>query len=395
MRRTGILIALMIASGLVANRTLAVLQTHTIAAALINTTSPQVRLPGTIYVSQEGAIYAISGSSVRRLALPAGGIWTQPRVLADGSLLVIRRFDEYSDLYHVSVTGQVLAQLTSDDESTANQTLQLDHWILWPAIGPDGTDVYFATDAPKPLPNQSYEVDFSLWSAPLGAAFTIGDSGVAGGTRWSIPDVYTGGDIEPVPLPDGSVLYSSYANTGKGTVVTVLGLQTSANQPDAARSPRQQQDCGAPAVAPDGVTVAMVCTNSGQTADLEVATLEGDALGPLRVLAANCLCNSPSWSPTGDDLLYMNAADPDGNFGLWYIAECGQRAHPSATRRVTDATCRPGRDRPLPGQVTELVLRRDASFLDGGVSECSWVFQGSDCGLRQVVHGHAVDSSSR
>ena len=86
--------------------------------------------------------------------------------------------------------------------------------------------MYFATDAPKPAPSQSYEVDFSLWSAPLSAPFSIGDSGVAGGTRWSVPDAYTGGDIEPVPLPDGNVLYSSYANTGKGTVVTVLGLQT-------------------------------------------------------------------------------------------------------------------------------------------------------------------------
>ena len=38
---------------------------------------------------------------------------------------------------------------------------------------------------------------------------------------------------QPVPLPDGSVLYSSYANTGKGTVVTVLGLQTSPTSRDA------------------------------------------------------------------------------------------------------------------------------------------------------------------
>src|ERR1700686_3425342 len=99
MRRTALLITLMLASGLVANRTLATLQTHTTAAALINTTSPQVRLPGTIYVSQEGSIYAISGSSVRRLALPSGGDWTQPRVLADGSLVVPRRFAAYSAPY--------------------------------------------------------------------------------------------------------------------------------------------------------------------------------------------------------------------------------------------------------------------------------------------------------
>jgi len=334
MKRTAILITLMIAGGLAANRTLAMLQSHTAAAALVSSTSPQVRLPGTIYVSQEGAIYAISGSSARRLALPSGGDWTQPRVLPDGSLLVVRRFDAYADLYHVSAAGRVLQQMTSDDQATSNPTLQLDHWILWPAIGPDGTDVFFATDAPKPAPNQSYEVDFSLWSAPLGAAFSIGDTGVTGGTRWSVPDLYTGGDIQPVPLPDGGILYSSYANTGKGTVVTVLGLQTGPDSPMRSLT-TPAQDCGAPTVAADGVTVAMVCTNSGQSADLEVATLEGNVLSPPRVVAANCLCNSPSWSESGDSLLYMDAADPNGTFGLWYIANAGG-AHPGTPRRVTD-----------------------------------------------------------
>jgi len=336
MRRAAVLICLMLASGLVANRTLAVLQTHTTAATIITTTSPQVKLPGTIYVSQEGSIYAISGAKVRRLGLPSGGDWTQPRVLADGSLIVIRRFDEYSDLYHVTSSGHVIAQMTANDQMSGKATLQLDHWILWPAIGPDGTSVFFATDAPKPALNMSYEVDFSLWSAPLGAAFNIGDTGVTGGTRWSVPDLYTGGDIEAVPLRDGSLLYSSYANTGKGTVVTVLGLQTSPTSPMKALT-TPQQDCGAPAVAADGVTVAMVCTNAGQTADLETATLAGDALGPLHVLVANCLCNSPSWSSTGNNLLYMNASNPDGNFGLWYLANA-TGAHPGAARRVSDSS---------------------------------------------------------
>ena len=247
----------------------------------MNATSPQIRLPGTIFVSQDGAIYAISGSSVRRLPLPAGGDWSQPRVLPDGSLLVVRRFDEYSDLYHVSAAGKVLSQMTDNDQSSSNKTLQLDHWILWPAIGPDGASVYFATDAPKPAPRQSYEVDFSLWSAPLSGAVAIGDQGVTGGTRWSVPDAYTGGDIEPVPLPDGNVLYSSYANTGKGTVVTVLGVQTGPRSPMVSLT-TPAQDCGAPAVAADGVTVAMVC-DLGQTADLEVATLNGTTLSAPRV----------------------------------------------------------------------------------------------------------------
>ena len=76
-------------------------------------------------------------------------------------------------------------------------------------------------------------MDFSLWSAPLSDPVAIGDQGVTGGTRWSVPDAYTGGDIEPVPLPDSSVLQpGSYANTGKGTVVTVLGVQTGPRSPD-------------------------------------------------------------------------------------------------------------------------------------------------------------------
>src|ERR1700730_3112289 len=105
MRRIAILLALMVASGLAANRTLAVLQSHANTAALVNTTSSQVRRPGRIYVSQDGSIYAISGSGIRRLALPSGGNWTQPRVLADGSLLVIRRFDASSDLDHATGSG--------------------------------------------------------------------------------------------------------------------------------------------------------------------------------------------------------------------------------------------------------------------------------------------------
>jgi len=322
-------------SGFAANRSLAAFQTHGGSVSLVSATSPQVRLPGTIFVSQGGAIYAISASGARRLPLPAGGDWIQPRVLPDGSLLVVRRFDEYSDLYRVSTAGKVLAQLSDNNQATSNKTLQLDHWILWPAIGPDGTSVYFATDAPKPAPSQSYEVDFSLWSAPLSGDMTIADQGVTGGTRWSVPDAYTGGDVEPVPLPDGNVLYSSYANTGKGTVVSVLGVQTGPHSTMVSLT-TPAQNCGAPAVAAGGATVAMVCDH-GQTADLEVATLSGTTLSVPRVLVANCLCNSPSWSPSGDNLLYMNASNPDGNFGLWYIANAGN-AHPGAAKRVTDTS---------------------------------------------------------
>jgi Tol biopolymer transport system component len=334
-RRTLVLFAMMALCGLAANRSLAALQTRNTAGSLVDTTSPQIRLPGTIFVSQDGAVYAIAGSRVRRLPLPSGGAWIQPRALPDGTLLAVRRFNQYSDLYHVTASGRVLSQMSTDDQSASNKTLQLDHWVLWPVVSPDGSSVYFATDSPKPAPGQSYEVDFSLWAAPLSGAPSIGGAGVAGGTRWSFPDKYTGGDIQPVPLPDGNLLYSSYANTGKGTVVSVLGLQTSPGSAMVSLT-TPAQDCGTPAVAADGVTSAMVCTNRGQTANIEVATLEGTTLSGAHMVVANCLCNSPSWSPSGANLLYMNASDPDGNFGLWYIANAGS-AHPGGAKRVTDA----------------------------------------------------------
>ena len=299
MRRTAVLIALMIVSGLAANRALAVLQTHTTAAALINTTSPQVRLPGTIYVSQEGSIYAISGSSVRRLALPSGGDWTQPRVLrgrlAAGDPQVRRVLRPVSR----GASGRVLSRMTSDDQSTTNGTLQLDHWILWPSISPDGSDVYFATDAPKPAPNQSYEVDFSLWSAPLSAAFSIGDTGVSGGTRWSVPDLYTGGDIAAGAAAGRQRALFELREHREGDRGDRARPADEPEQPDAvahhpaaglrrARGRAGRRDRG------DGVHQLR-----DRRADLEVATLEGNTLGPLRVLVANCLCNSPSWSPSG------------------------------------------------------------------------------------------------
>lgn len=332
MRRRN-LVALMLLSGLAVNRGLAEVQTHNGVETLLGGTREQVALPGTVYVSQQDSIYAITASGISQLPLPSGGDWTQPRVLPDGSLIVVRRYDQYSDLYHVSASGQVLAQLTNDNQATSNSTLQLDHWVFWPAVGPGGTTLLFATDSPKPAPGASYEVDFSLWSAPISAPIDISDIGVETGTQWSTPNQYTGGDIEPVPLPDGNVLYTSYLDSGQGTVESVLGLETSANGTMTSLT-NPSDDCTDPAVAANGTTVAMLCTNGGRQANLEVATLNGTTLSKPKALMSDCLCNSPSWSPTGDGLLFMNSPDPNGNFGLWYIPNA-TAAHPSSAEQVT------------------------------------------------------------
>jgi hypothetical protein len=315
-------VLLMVAVGFGVNRWLAAKEGGlTDASASLSATQPVLSMPGTIYVSENGTIYKIAGGSISALPLPRTGSWIQPHLLPDGSLLAVQRFDAYSDIYHVSADGAVLGRLTDD----ANTTLQQNHWAMWPAVASDGS-VLYSTDSPKPPPNAGYEVDFAVWSMAM-------DGGQA--AQWSTPDPYTGGDIEPAALPDGSVLYASYAITAQGSVYSTLGIQggpltkmTSLTTP--------AQDCGSPAVASDGVTVAMICTANKQTTSLEVATLSGTTLSPPRVVVANCLCNSPSWSSRGNNLLYLDSQSKSGNFSLWSINNASS-VHP-APQQVTDSS---------------------------------------------------------
>jgi hypothetical protein len=294
----------MVGVGFGVNRWLAAKGGLSDVSARLSATQPVLAMPGTIYVSENGTIYKIANGSISALPLPPTGSWVQPHVLSDGSLLVVQRFDAYSDIYHVSASGAVLGQLTND----SNSTLQQNHWAMWPTVATDGS-VLYSTDSPKPPPNGGYEVDFAVWSMAADGTQP---------TQWSTPDPYTGGDIQPAGLPDGSVLYASYAITAQGAVYSTLGIQSGPLAKMTALT-TPEQDCGSPAVAPDGVTVAMICTSDKQTTNLEIATLNGTTLSSPRVLVGNCLCNSPSWASHGSNLLYMNSQSTSGNFSLWSI----------------------------------------------------------------------------
>ena len=306
------ILALMAMFGFGVNRWFALHRSNlaTVSAAKANATKPKFELPGNIYISQDGSLYAINGGDITQLPLPNSGAWVQPAALPDGSLLVVRRFQHYSDLYHISPSGEILAQLT--DNANA-KTLQLNHWAFWPTPAADGNTVFYSTDNPKPPLGTSYEVDFSVWSGSL--------SGKMLGTRWSTPNNYTGGDIQPVPVPSGGVLYASYATNPSGGVYSVIGYQAS---PKSRMLPltSSSTSCNSPALAPDGVTLAMICTADKQSVNLEIAHLEPDGtMSQPSVVVAGCLCNSPSWGPSGGDLLYMNAADATSSFGLWWIKD--------------------------------------------------------------------------
>jgi Tol biopolymer transport system component len=273
--------------------------------------TPAFTLPGTVWVSQGGHLYKLRAGLFTDLALPAAaGSWTQPAVAGAGRLLVVARATEYSDIYLIDASGAV-RQLTKNADTTGH--VERNAWSYWPHLAADGTTVVFAYDGPK---IGTFEVHLAVWSGPL--------SGKLESTQWTTPTAYTGGDVAPVPLLDGGVLYSSYSVNSSEQIVSRIATVA---RPGA--SPvfltAGSDDCGQPAVSPDGSALALVCTSDAQTARLELIPLVKGVPGPPKVLIKGCLCASPAWSPDGTSLLYLAPADATGHFQLWWLA------HPTAS----------------------------------------------------------------
>lgn len=293
-----------------------------------------VELPGTLYLAQDGNLYRLRGTTLAQvLAHAPGRRWMQPASTADGNLVVVGRGASSSDLVEVDPESGAVRSLTADaarplpDGSLANN-----HWAFHPRVGDDGT-LWYSDDAPK----AGYRADLAIWSRPLGTPAG------ATGRRWSTPHPYTGGDVEPIPLRGGGVIFTRYAVDDQEHIRAQLWLQ---------RAPLQQgsalttlgDDCSMPDLAPDTSMLAMVCTGGDQTARVEVAGFDGSRLGAPRVVSG-CLCASPTWAPDGSGLVYVAPGSSGGGFDLWWI-DGAAGGSVFAPRQVTeglalDATSRP------------------------------------------------------
>jgi hypothetical protein len=271
-----------------------------------NTSGPLRRLPGTLYLVQAGTLYQLRhGTFTPLLAATSTATWTMPAVSPNGkSLVVVQRDYAYSDLYLVDTSGHIQAQLTHD----ASNTVELNHWALYPRLGPDGTTLWFDYDPKDPF--SDYNVVLAVWSMPLGG-------GASQMRKWTAPNAYTGGDVQPVPLPSGGVIYTKYAlETTQNEIMGQLWLTTRAGSAGEALT-QLDDDCSQPAVSPDGGRVAMICTGGKQTTSVEVASLEGTTLGPRQVVASGQLAAQPTWSPDGQSLVFLAAQGITGHFQLW------------------------------------------------------------------------------
>jgi len=287
------------------------------AAGYLKSTQVQVQrptetagpsLPGTVFVVQSGAIYRYQKGRFSQVTSEAG--WMQPAPDPNGSRLVaVRREANVSDLYLMDRYGRVQAQLTHD----SSPAIEGNHWAFYPRFSPDGNRIFYDYDPKDPY--NSFRVDLAIFASPV-------QPPAAGSVQWTYPNQYTGGDVTPVPLKGGGLVYTRYSIDDQSKVHSQVWYQarpgllgTALTDPAA--------DCLQPAVSPDERQVAMVCTNGQpQSAELTIAPLFAGtlSLGAKTVLVRGQLVASPSFAPDGKSVAYLAPNAPGGGFQLWTVA---------------------------------------------------------------------------
>lgn len=279
-----------------------------------------VALPGVVYMAQGGALYRLENGQFTQIK-PGRGDWSQPASAPQGGLVAVSRELHFSDLYLLDGSGHPVRQLTK------NQTgpVESNHWAFYPTLSPDGKTLFYSYD-PKD-PSNSFRVDLAIWSMPL-------QGPQSQGKRRTLPNQYTGGDVQPVALPSGAVLFTRYGIDDAGHSVSQIWLQPRTGAIGQALTDPADH-CSSPALSHDGTRLAMVCTNGRQAASLQVAPFDGQKLGPREVLVEGQLDATPTWSPDGQSLLYTAPGGADGHFQLWLIQT--HPTSPSATPQSAGA----------------------------------------------------------
>jgi Tol biopolymer transport system component len=280
-------------------------------------------LPGTIIVAQDGALYKLQDAQFTQLA--SGG-WTQPTILPDHQhLIAVRRESNYSDLYELSLNGTVERQLTNN----ASPRVDLNHWSFYPRASPSGAYVFYSYDAKYCA--GCYLVDLSVFRQPI-------DGSQRQARSWSHPNQGTGGDLAPIQLPSGGIIYSKFTiNQANNQISSRIWYQRAQGTAGAPLS-ESGQSCQQPALSPDEARIAMICAPIGATTwRLVVADLALDrlTLGPETVLATG-LPAAPAWSPDGRGLIYLAPkSGQTGPFQLFSV-QIPAKGKPPAPKAVTD-----------------------------------------------------------
>jgi len=274
-------------------------------------------LTGTIYVVQSGAVYRFEHGSFTQITSEDG--WMQPASGPSGQLVVVRRQNNFSDLYLLSTSGRKLGQLTHNASSAS---VESNHWSFYPRFTPDAGTFFFASDQKDPY--NSYLVDLAIYALDASSGRAV---------QWTSPNEFTGGDVNPVPLRGGGLLYTKYSIDDSFKVHSQIWVQKRQGSAGQALT-TSELGCAQPALSPDQKLIAMVCTKgSNLSAELEVATFDSTtlAMGSPATLVSGQMVASPSFSPDGATIAYLAPVSPGGHFQLWTVGSSG----PASARAIT------------------------------------------------------------
>lgn len=268
--------------------------------------SPALDLHGNLYFVQSGAIYRLASARFEQVTPREG--WTQVTAIPKGGgLLAVKRVGFYSDVYRLDSSGHVSGQLTHNAAPPRADPGAF-HWSFYPQATPDGGSVFMSYDSAKEF---SYQVDLAIWEIPISGSRSQW-------RQWTFPNNYTGGDIQPLPLASGAILYVGFDQDDNGhKAAQILYLPRRFAQP--APLTKLSDDCSQPALSADGTTLAMICTYEKESSQLVLADFDGKSLSNQRVVPTTAFVTEPAWAPDGSGIAYLAPAVADHPFQLWWL----------------------------------------------------------------------------
>lgn len=298
-------------------------------------------MPGTMFLTQNGAIYSFSAGRFHQLTKAGdnGTGWMQLSLYPGDDLLAVNRQVLYSDVYILDRFGKVLRKITNNNVAAGNADPSARHWSFYPRLSVNNKTLFMSYDKPK----FGFDVPMSIWSMPI-------HGNIAGGKLWTISIDYTGGDMQPLPLSSGALIYTKYTyGPNCSGLESQIWITNSPEQaygggllcfpPPGAGHGRALTSpglgCAQPSLSPDGHTMAMICTHGTQESFLTLASWNGKQLGVLRTIVSTELVAQPTWAPDGSGIAFLAPAQLGSGFQLWWLPKAAYTPPTPSPKPVT------------------------------------------------------------